>query len=173
MADLADVLLAEYDAKNKEQASRIIARDSLGPLAMTASAALFLASAQPGRGAVLLAITLACTVLGLTCVAMDEKVTQFGRYVELDLEPRIRAAVGAPQCVLAWETRRNNYRPHGTSAKLRFITWNFSAFIVPPTAGTTTYIISHPPLPMLILAGLSFWLVVTTAVSLLRAALRG
>lgn len=84
-----DVLLAEYAQLKAEQQSRIGTRDNLLYAAFTAAAAVIAGALSAGYWAVILAAPPAMLVLGWTYLSNDRKVTEIGRYVRLELAPRL------------------------------------------------------------------------------------
>ncbi|MEO3892159.1 hypothetical protein [Nonomuraea sp. B5E05] len=134
-SDLAvAVLLSEYDALKAEQRSRIGFRDQLLYAVLTAAAAIAAVTATAARLELLLVLPLAGIVLGWTHLHNDHMISEIGRYVRVQLGPRLHAlvtdATGLP--MFEWESDHHDRRR--VSRKWLQLAVNLAAFCVPPLA---------------------------------------
>lgn len=108
----AEVLLSEYSSIKDEQKNRIGFRDNLIYATLASIALVVTAAVQVDDGAQLLTLLPpAVLLLGWTYLINDEKISAIGRYVRLDLGPRVAALVpGVPE-PFGWETaHRSDHR---------------------------------------------------------------
>lgn len=100
---LLAVLLAEYTALKAEQLDRMRTRDNLVYATLAAIGAIGFAAIQAQHYVILLAIPVACAVLGWTRLANDTKVDQIRTYLRDELGPRLHSELTG-QPALGWET---------------------------------------------------------------------
>lgn len=135
------VLLAEYEQLKDEQRSRIGFRDNFIYVNLAAVAAIGYAAFQQHLAQFLLAIPLACFVLGWTSLSNDRKITELGRYFRDDLATQLTALVGYRD-VLRWERERQT-DPRRNQRKWIQLAVDLAAFCAPSTVVIGILIRAH------------------------------
>jgi hypothetical protein len=102
-AGVGVLLTAEYEQLKEEQAQRIGTRDNLMYATLVSIAGAVVGAYQAKAPDLLLLLPPGCVILGWTYLINDEKVSAIGRYIRLDLGPRLTKLVGSPQPVFGWE----------------------------------------------------------------------
>lgn len=105
---LLSVYLQEYDKLKAEQIQRIGFRDNLLYVTLGVfGAVLSFALDKPDRSYALLVLPWVCLVLGWTYLVNDEKVSALGRYIRLELVPKVGKEMQISDTdalsVLGWE----------------------------------------------------------------------
>ena len=104
----AKLLLVEYEQLKDEQKTRIGFRDNLVYATLGSMAGVVAATLAPrGNATLLLLLPPVCVVLGWTFLVNDDKVSAIGRYVRLNLAPRLAGLAGINDedagIVFGWE----------------------------------------------------------------------
>jgi hypothetical protein len=100
---LGVLLTAEYEQLKVEQTQRISTRDNLMYASLAAVAGVFAVAYQAQSIDLILLLPPGCVILGWTYLANDEKISAIGRYIRLDLGPRLSQLVDSPQPIFGWE----------------------------------------------------------------------
>lgn len=147
---LGAVLLSEYERVKDEQKARIGFRDNL-IYATLAAMALVIGAALRKDGQLYLLTMLppVSMLLGWTYLVNDEKISAIGRYVQTDLEPRLREVVPAARSLFGWETVHRD-DPRRVGRKYFQLAMDLLLFCCAPLAALVTYWISGPWMPALI-----------------------
>ncbi|MEU9305358.1 hypothetical protein [Streptomyces sp. NPDC048269] len=132
------LLLAEYERVKEEQKTRIGFRDNLLYVTLAAMVTVLIGAAQTRHVALLLALPAATSVLGWTYLANDQKITAIGRYVRIDLGPRLSALAGEQESVFGWEAvhRRDSRR---TQRKIIQCAVDLAVFTAVPLAALIVF----------------------------------
>lgn len=112
-ATTSDALIVEYKALKQEQQLRIGFRDNLIYATLASLAAVIAAVLHfSSHTALLLLIPPALIILGWTHLVNDEKVSAIGRYIRLDLAPRLMKLTDMESDPFGWEGahRSDKYR---------------------------------------------------------------
>ncbi|ELS56602.1 hypothetical protein [Streptomyces viridochromogenes] len=134
---VGQLLLAEYESLKDEQKARIGFRDNLLYVTLAVVAAVIAAAAQAKQTSMLLALPPVCVVLGWTYLVNDEKISAIGKYVRVELGPRLAALAGA-QAAFGWETfHRGDARR--VSRKAVQLVVDLLAFCVVPLSALVVY----------------------------------
>lgn len=109
------LLLVEYERLKDEQKTRIGFRDNLIYATLGSMAGVIAATLTPkGTTGLLLLLPPVCLVLGWTYLVNDEKVSAIGRYLRLELGPRLAELAGASEqekaAVFGWEVAHRSDR---------------------------------------------------------------
>jgi hypothetical protein len=115
------LLTAEYERLKEEQIQRIGTRDNLVYATLASIAAVVVGAYQARLIDILLLLAPGCVVLGWTYLVNDEKISAIGRYIRVELGPRLSAlAEGSP--VFGWETaHRSDRRRRGRKVLQLFV----------------------------------------------------
>jgi hypothetical protein len=134
---LGQLLLAEYQSVKDEQKARIGFRDNLLYVTLAVVAAVIAAAAQAKQTSMLLAMPPVCVVLGWTYLVNDEKISAIGRYVRVELGPRLAELTGT-DAVFRWETFHRGDAGR-VSRKVVQCAVDLLAFCVVPLAALVVY----------------------------------
>lgn len=96
---------AEYDQLKREQQARLITRDGIPILVLTAVGVV----AHFGAN-LLLALPVATVVLGWIHLSNDRKVHEIGAYIRDELDPIMQELLGVQRPVFRWEVVRRQRR---------------------------------------------------------------
>jgi hypothetical protein len=129
-AGVGVLLTAEYEQLKQEQAQRIGTRDNLMYATLVSIAGAVLGAYQAKSPDLLLLLPPGCVILGWTYLINDEKVSAIGRYVRLDLGPRLTKLVDSPQPIFGWETSHRS-DPRRRSRKTLQLCADLLTFCVP------------------------------------------
>jgi RsiW-degrading membrane proteinase PrsW (M82 family) len=146
------VLLQEYGVLKSEQAQRIGFRDNLlyvniGAVGGVASVALGIGGSGEGLPAAFLLVPWVTAILGWTYLVNDQKITAIRKYVEGDLEPRLRAMLETKDVLFRWESF------HRSDARRRQRKWiqlviDLSTFVFSGVAALVAHVaLTRPALP--------------------------
>jgi hypothetical protein len=113
-AGVGVLLAVEYEQLKEEQAQRIGTRDNLMYATLVSIAGVVAGTYQAGAADLLLLLPPGCALLGWTYLVNDEKISAIGRYIRVDLGPRLSALVESAQPVFGWETAHRSDRRRGT-----------------------------------------------------------
>lgn len=129
-------LIAEYERLKVEQLARIGVRDNLLYFTLGASAAGggFALRYEPTAW---FFIPMVGLVLGWTYLANDTKITELGRYVKLELSPRIGRITKQPD-VFGWESSSFKVKRRLRRKVLQWLV-DLVAFVVPGISAPAAY----------------------------------
>jgi len=164
---LVDVLLAEYAELKDEQRTRIKVRDNL-PYVALALAGVAVTKAYDGGPAALILLLLgpALVILGVVYLRNDNKISEIGTYIAVQLAERLSAQLPGSPAVFEWE-RAHREVPGRRANTIMQLAIDLSVFCVIPLVSLTVFWIIGPH---------QVWLIVlsafsTIAVGLLAAAI--
>jgi hypothetical protein len=103
-------LITEYQQLKIEQAHRIGTRDNLMYATLASIAAVAVGAYQARIADLLLLLPPGCVILGWTYLVNDQKISAIGRYIRLDLGPRVTELVGSKTPVFGWESNHRSDR---------------------------------------------------------------
>jgi hypothetical protein len=126
-----EFLQAEKDSLKKEQQSRIATRDH--PAIASVGLALLIGLAGKGSPASLLAIPVACYVLGVRHLANDAKISNIGAYIRDTINPALRGDPATP----SWEDAHRTSYCGARRRKYNAIAADNAAFEIPAIAALT------------------------------------
>lgn len=147
--DPVAIVLAEYEALKDEQVKRMGTRDGLPYVALGSAVAVAGVTAKFGP-LVLLALPIACTVLGWTFLANDHKVSELGRYISDELVPYIQERTPPDTPVFGWESYHRD-GPRRRARKAWQMLADLIAFCVTGGAALTAFW-AQPDRPAALLA---------------------
>lgn len=124
------LLTAEYGQLKEEQAQRIGTRDNLMYATLVSIAGAVAGAYQAQAPDILLLLPPGCAILGWTYLINDEKISAIGRYIRLDLDPRLAKLVDSPQPLFGWEISHRS-DPHRRSRKIIQLCTDLLTFCVP------------------------------------------
>ena len=162
---MINILIEEYKALKSEQLARIKTRDTLLYISLSIFGAIFsyvlFGEDSNEKAIVLLAIPTVSFILGWTYVANDEKVSQIGRYIRLDLTPKIQKIIETTEdkdiTVFGWESYHRSDSKRGARKKLQIFV-DLVAFIVPSIASVVIYFfVLKPDDSTILLKYLTYW----------------
>ncbi|MCM2390524.1 hypothetical protein [Streptomyces albipurpureus] len=167
------LLVAEYERIKAEQQARIGFRDNLLYATLASVAAVIAALLQTdGRTALLLLLPPVSVLLGWTYLVNDEKISAIGRYVRMELSPRLLAIAevnepaGQQATVFGWEWAHREDQRRVTRKRLQLAV-DLTTFCVCPLAALVLYGVQGPHTVLLIaVAVVETAAVITLAVQL-------
>jgi hypothetical protein len=134
---LGMVWAQEYERLKEEQAQRIATRDNLVYATLVSIAGVILAMYQTQNLDLLLLLPPGCVLLGWTYLVNDEKISAIGRYIRVDLAPRMAALLDAEQPVYGWEVaHRSDNRRRTRKAMQLFV--DLMTFCLPAAGAIVT-----------------------------------
>ncbi|WP_432868623.1 hypothetical protein [Microbispora rosea] len=162
------VLMTEYERIKDEQRVRIGFRDNLLYVTL-ASLAAIIAATLTGGAPMLLLLPPVAIVLGWTYLVNDEKISAIGRYIRLDLGPRIGPLVGGQE-LFGWEVAHRSDQRRLSRKYLQLavdlMTFCLSSAVAVVTywvAGPATAILAAVSIVELIAVGVLAWEIVVYA----------
>jgi len=162
---MINILLEEYKSLKSEQLARIKTRDTLLYISLSIFGAIFsyvlFGESSNDKSIVLLTIPTVSFILGWTYVANDEKVSQIGKYIRLDLTTKIQKLMETTEnkdiAVFGWEPYHRSDPKRG-ARKILQVSVDLVAFIVPPIASVVIYFfILKPDVSTTLLTFLTYW----------------
>ena len=160
-----EILLEEYKALKSEQLARIKTRDTLLYISLSIFGAIFsyvlFGENTSEKSIVLLAIPTVSFILGWTYVVNDEKVSQIGKYIRLELTPKLEKLVETTDnkelSIFGWEPYHRSDPKREVRKKLQVFV-DLVTFIVPPIASVVIYFfILKPNDSTILLTFLTYW----------------
>jgi hypothetical protein len=146
------ILLAEYQCIKDEQKARIGFRDNLLYVTLAAVAAVVAAAAQFQHSRLLLTLPPVSLILGWTYLVNDEKISAIGRYVRIELAPRLTALTTLEDgAVFGWEGAHANDLRRKSRKTIQCLVDVTAFCVVPFTALVVFWATDH--------ADLSLWVV--------------
>jgi hypothetical protein len=134
-----ELLIVEYKALKGEQQLRIGFRDNLIYATLASFAAVIAAVLHfPNHATLLLLIPPALIILGWTYLVNDEKVSAIGRYIRLDLAPRLKELTGEESRVFGWEGAHRDDK-HRISRKYIQLAVDLGTFCLPALLAVIGY----------------------------------
>ena len=162
---MRNILLEEYKAIKSEQLARIKTRDTLLYISLSIFGAIFsyvlFGENTNDKSIVLLSIPTVSFILGWTYVVNDEKVSQIGKYIRLELTPKIEkfidTKVKQDMTVFGWESYHRS-DPKRTARKILQVFVDLVVFIVPSIVSVVIYFfILKPDVSTTLLTFLTYW----------------
>jgi hypothetical protein len=150
----AKLMTLEYERIKEEQKTRIGFRDNLIYATLASMAAVVTATLSAHDAAFLLLLPPVSVVLGWTYLVNDEKISSIGRYVRMELAPRLMEATGEPTPVFGWESahRGDRYR---ISRKYSQLVVDLVTFCVPPVVVLAVFWTSSSVTAVLMVASIA------------------
>jgi hypothetical protein len=151
---LLGVYLQEYDKLKAEQTQRIGFRDNLLYVTLGVfGAVLSFALDKPDRAHVLLVLPWTCLVLGWTYLVNDEQISALGRYIRLELVPRVGQELQVSDTetlsILGWEiAHRSDTRRK--RRKIEQLIIDEITFVFSGIAGLIAFWVLAPPSSLMI-----------------------
>ena len=150
---MLQLLLAEYDKLKDEQLKRISIRDGLvgGTVAALTTAVTLLAT-RFGAGT-LIAIPLACMLLGWVYLTNDRMISSIGRYVRGPLRDQLKPMLDSSETAFSWEDfhRSGELRHRWKAAQL---VGDILLFAAPGTVALVAFFLTRPSQGLLVVAGI-------------------
>jgi hypothetical protein len=140
------VLITEYERLKDEQRGRIGFRDNLIYATLASIAAVVAATlGATDRADLLLLMPPVCVLLGWTYLVNDEKVSAIGRYIRLQLAPRLADVVADPPSdgFFQWETQHRTDR-HRLLRKASQLVADIGLFCLAPVGALTIFWLNGP-----------------------------
>jgi len=131
------LLLKEYERLKEEQLQRIGIRDNLVYATLVSLGAVVAATIQTRSRAALLLLPPVCVILGWTYLVNDEKVSAIGRYIRLELGPRLAQLVEY-QPMFGWEVFHRNDL-HRRPRKVGQLLVDLTTFVLPSILAVIGY----------------------------------
>ncbi len=162
---MINILLEEYKALKSEQLARIKTRDTLLYISLSIFGAIFsyvlFGESSNDKSIVLLTIPTVSFILGWTYVANDEKISQIGRYIRIDLTPKIQKLIpitdNLDTTVFGWEPYHRS-DPKRRARKILQVSVDLVAFIVPSIVSVVIYFfVLKPDDSTILLKYLTYW----------------
>ena len=143
---MTNILLEEYKALKSEQIERIKTRDMLLYISLSIFGAIFsyvlFGENSNEKSIVLLVIPTVSFILGWTYVVNDEKVSQIGKYIRLELTPKLENLIKTTPdrnvAIFAWEGYHRS-DPKRIWRKRLQVFVDLVTFIVPSIASVVIY----------------------------------
>lgn len=172
---VGNLLLVEYERLKDEQKTRIGFRDNLIYATLGSMAGVVAATLVPqGNPGLLLLLPPVCVVLGWTYLVNDEKVSAIGRYLRLDLAPRLAGLAGATgddaSAIFGWETAHRS-DPDRLVRKYFQLVVDLGTFCLPGLTALMIYWVAAPHrTDLLIVSVVETLLVLALAAQMIRYA---
>ncbi|BAZ18988.1 integral membrane protein (plasmid) [Calothrix sp. NIES-4071] len=168
---MLEVYLQEYEKLKDEQTQRIGFRDNLlyVTLGVFGTVITFAISNKANYYA-LLVIPWICLILGWTYLVNDEKITAIGRYIRLNLAPKIKEHTGHTdsESIFGWEIahRSDNRRKRRKIEQLIVdqITFVFSGIVA---LIAFWLLVSKPPLAVNLLGGIELIFIIILGIEII------
>lgn len=149
---MQNILLEEYKALKSEQLARIKIRDTLLYISLSIFGAIFsyvlFGENSNEKAIVLLTIPTVSFILGWSYVVNDEKVSQIGKYIRLQLTPKLKKLIETTDnkelSIFGWEPYHRS-DPKRVWRKRLQVSVDLVTFIVPPIASIVIYFFMLKP----------------------------
>ena len=167
---ILEIFLKEYDKLKSEQAQRIGFRDNLlyVTLALFGTVGSF-ALSNPSNYYALLLIPWISLILGWTYVVNDEKISAIGRYIRHKLTDKIKEETGYDdiETLFGWEIAHRNDE-HRKRRKVEQLIVDEITFVFSGVIALLAFwfLVSQPPLAVIILSGLELLLLIVLGIEI-------
>ena len=162
---MINILLEEYKALKSEQLERIKTRDMLLYISLSIFGAIFsyvlFGENSNEKSIVLLAIPTVSFILGWTYVVNDEKISHIGKYIRLELTPKIKKLVETTDhkelSIFNWENYHRDDSKRIWRKRLQVFV-DLVTFVIPPVTSVVIYFfILKPDDSTTLLTFLTYW----------------